>query len=322
MKTNLLRLLQHLILLFLVSFNTVLCAQAYKEYWGNDSMKLEGHIRNSERDGQWKRWYPNGQLEYKGSYIMGIPEGTWTYFCKHGYLEKVIKWEKGRCYDIVDYFLSGEPSVYLHFDEGLSTQQYLEYYKIDKWAKENQLKITLNRALNANEDSLVHFRFVPLIIGNRVDPLGFQDKYSRHKDSVVIVEMYKNRYLIEFCKSLSQEFVYKEYFYQGAGLLTNMTHLVKRFEDSVLLDLETDYYEVEPFGRYKEKLVIDNKLIHKTSFDINKPNDQNCTTYHESGEYESVAFYKNGKKEGKVRYFDESGKLIRKEKYKEGKRIK
>lgn len=299
-------------------------AQTITEYWENDTLKIKGQLVDEERHGFWQKWYSNGELEYEGDYNHGMSDGTWKYYCKHGYLEKVVNWEGGKCYGVVDYFLSGQPSVYLHFKEGLDVQQYLQYHRIEEWCKGNQERITSRRLDNKEEDSLVHYPFITIAFlpANGLEQIHLREKLLHYKDSIIIIEMMKNNYLVQFCKSLKQKFEYTEYFYEGAGNSTNITRTVKFFGDSVLLDLSTTFYEIEPYGPYEQMLYLDEKRISTVKYDLNDSEKQSCKHYYEGGQVESIIPYKNRQIHGKVKRFSKTGKLTFQGKYKEGELIK
>src|SRR5690554_6200515 len=131
----------HLILILAFTVNFIQ-AQPITDYWEDGTIKTKGQLLDGERHGFWQKWHSNGSIEYEGSYKQGKSVGIWKYYCKHGFTEKITKWKEGKCYEIVDYFLSGTPNVYLHFEKGLSVQEYIEYHRIEEWCKGNQYRIT------------------------------------------------------------------------------------------------------------------------------------------------------------------------------------
>lgn len=44
-------------------------------------------------DGEWKYWYPNGNLQCIEHYILGVKNGQWQYFDSTGVITKIEFWE-------------------------------------------------------------------------------------------------------------------------------------------------------------------------------------------------------------------------------------
>ncbi len=49
--------------------------------------------RDQIEDGEWKYWYPNGNLQRIEHYILGVKNGQWEYFDSTGALTKIEIWE-------------------------------------------------------------------------------------------------------------------------------------------------------------------------------------------------------------------------------------
>jgi len=49
-----------------------------------------------EKIGEWKFYYDNGKLQYKGTYKKGKREGNWIYYDLSGNIEKIEMWEEGK----------------------------------------------------------------------------------------------------------------------------------------------------------------------------------------------------------------------------------
>ena len=314
-STRLLRVIFFLLIIILNSFHVK--AQLVVDYYENDSIRLKGDIRDGLRNGYWQSWYDNGNLKYEGNYNEGVFNGMWKFYCHHGFPEKEITWENGKCINIINYFFSGAPYLHINFDVGISAEEYLEYNNIIEWGKSNQRRYFESNNIN---DSLFHYRFMPFYLPNPEFSGQHIINYNRrnnvfifYDDSVIYYEEMKNKYLIDFCLSQHQQFEVVEF--QDS---TKAIRTVKQFEDGKILELRTFYFTVEPFGLYKEEFYLNNDLINSTEYTYLYDTKQKCTNYYDKQQIESTGLYEKGLMQGKWKYFNKEGKLIRKEKYVDG----
>jgi len=56
----------------------------YKEFYKNEQLKIEGYIKNNERDGHWIYYYENGNKWSEGNYINGLAEGKFIQYYENG----------------------------------------------------------------------------------------------------------------------------------------------------------------------------------------------------------------------------------------------
>ena len=94
--------------LFCVIFHVV-HKQSVEEYWGDDTLKLRGHLVDGEREGYWQEWYAIGKMKLEGYYRSGKVDSLCSFFCKHGYSEKDVLWKNGKCHRIINYWFTNNP---------------------------------------------------------------------------------------------------------------------------------------------------------------------------------------------------------------------
>jgi antitoxin component YwqK of YwqJK toxin-antitoxin module len=58
----------------------------WKEYYPNGELKAIGFYQNDEKLGEWKYYYPDGQLEQIGKFTDGQPDSVWNWYYQSGNL--------------------------------------------------------------------------------------------------------------------------------------------------------------------------------------------------------------------------------------------
>lgn len=69
-------------------------AISYHDDEGN--LKQVGIFTEGERDQNWQTWYPNGQLQAKAQFDMGMKTGTWFVYDEHGQLRYEIEYKENK----------------------------------------------------------------------------------------------------------------------------------------------------------------------------------------------------------------------------------
>lgn len=62
-------------------------AGGYKEYYENDTLKIESLYINNELSGIWKQYYETGEIEWEVEYLDGYKQGFYKQFYKNGLLK-------------------------------------------------------------------------------------------------------------------------------------------------------------------------------------------------------------------------------------------
>ncbi len=68
----------------------------YKEFYKNKQLKIEGPIKNDERNGHWIFYYKNGNKWSEGNYINGIANGKFTQYYENGKLWMYTYYKMGK----------------------------------------------------------------------------------------------------------------------------------------------------------------------------------------------------------------------------------
>jgi len=288
-------------------------SQEIKDFWENDSIKVQGFIIDGERDGQWSEWYSNGQLKLKGNYSTGILNGVWNYYCEHGYKERTVFWKNDSCTKIITYFPIGEePYIVMDFPNQISNLDYIDYLKVFKWARNNQLRLLKEN--NVDPDRL-HQYFIKFEFPRNYNHSSLnKDEYI---DSLTIYEFFRNEYLIQYCKNLNQPFTFHQLNDQNQS-----GRMIKKIPNGDFLSLKQEYYSTPPNDLYEEIVFINDTLIYKATQLINGGSHETCINYFPNKNIESEGNYKNGQMDGKWLYYNKNKVIIRKETYKNGVLVK
>lgn len=89
----------------------------YKEFYKNDSLKVESRYENNELSGFWKRYLNSGEKEWEVQYLKGYKQGVYKQFYKNG----TVKVEGGHDLGLK----SGEEKIY----DSLGVELYRLKYK-------------------------------------------------------------------------------------------------------------------------------------------------------------------------------------------------
>lgn len=69
---------------------------SFKTYYLNGQIEKSGYIINNDNVGEWKYYYPNGQIESRGNFENNIPEGKWVSYYKDGNIKCEGKYKNGK----------------------------------------------------------------------------------------------------------------------------------------------------------------------------------------------------------------------------------
>jgi antitoxin component YwqK of YwqJK toxin-antitoxin module len=68
----------------------------WEKYFDNGNLYSKGSYINGKRDGIWEKYYYNGQLESKGSYKNDKKDGIWEEWFYHGDFWYEGEWDMGK----------------------------------------------------------------------------------------------------------------------------------------------------------------------------------------------------------------------------------
>ena len=78
------------------SDNRIVNDGAYREYFPNGQVFVEGQYQEGKQEGEWTYWYENGQNNRIVTYKAGLPDGTWEVFREDGTKQAVRSYLEGR----------------------------------------------------------------------------------------------------------------------------------------------------------------------------------------------------------------------------------
>jgi antitoxin component YwqK of YwqJK toxin-antitoxin module len=61
----------------------------WEKYYRNGKLWYKGSFINGQRHGLWEDYYPNDNLYYKGNYVNGEPNGIFEWNWAHGLLDVI-----------------------------------------------------------------------------------------------------------------------------------------------------------------------------------------------------------------------------------------
>ena len=89
----------------------------------------EGVYLNNEREGMWKRYYPNGAVRSEISYQSGKPEGPYKLYYANGKVEETGRWHDGKQTDRFQrYHSNGILKEELSYDQEGNRHGRQQYY--------------------------------------------------------------------------------------------------------------------------------------------------------------------------------------------------
>lgn len=251
----------------------------------NGQIASEGTLKDGKPDGYWKTYYENGQLKSEGNRVNFLLEGTWRFFSEAGDTTLVVNYSKG-------------------------TKQGIRY--------------------TYSETEVLEEPFVKDI---RMGEGGLYDK--RHR--LIQTIQYKNGFeeglspVFDTTGTLQEIITYRKGFIIKREVLNRYDKEGKRhgywktFYDDWSLHTECYYRHGLRDGFYKEYDKNGNlKKITKYANDIEQIQESDLKPlivqheYHPNGQVKREVSFRDGKREGIWREFDENGNVLRSQTYKKG----
>lgn len=140
----------------------------WKEFYESGKLLAEGSYKDDVRIGEWKFYFPNGQLEQQGRFLVnGKADGTWNWYYSNGKLRREETFDQGiETGRMTEYDESGEVMLigtYAHgLKEGLWKTKANEYNEEGEYV--NDVKEGLWKSFFSNG--------IPYAEGNYVDGLA------------------------------------------------------------------------------------------------------------------------------------------------------
>jgi uncharacterized protein len=280
-----------IVLLIFISFNCFgqdTSFTGYKKfYFPNGNVSSEGNLLTGKPDGYWKNYYENGKLKSEGNRKNFQLDGLWKFYNEKGKISVEFVYKEGRkngikiVYDVDSNLIISEENFKNDLRDGISY-----YYK--EGVKFKQVPF-----VNGKEEGT----------GMEYDKNGLILTITTYKKGFVNREEKINR-TDKFGK---KQGIWKEFYTDGS------IHKEMKYRDD-LLD-----------GYYKEfakdgNLILAQKYIEgvlqKNVAELVKLDVKN--TYHENGRIKTSGTSNKGVPEGIMRKYDDTGKIMGGELYKDG----
>ncbi|MEM7162610.1 MAG: hypothetical protein AAF487_09260 [Bacteroidota bacterium] len=97
----------------------------WKLYYPTGELRAEGEYKDGKKVKQWKFYHKNGSIEQKGKYVKGKPHGEWRWFYESGDLHREELYRKGKEDGLsVEYDINGEI---------ITKGEYISGFKEGEW---------------------------------------------------------------------------------------------------------------------------------------------------------------------------------------------
>lgn len=114
-------------------------------YYGNSNqVKSEGTYMNGMKNGEWKTYYPNGNLKFDGKYRLGQIDGFWNIYYENGNLHSHGQFEDCQRISLWNHFYEDRSNA-LKYEGG-----YANGKKTGTW-KSYTIEGKLNATYNCSE---------------------------------------------------------------------------------------------------------------------------------------------------------------------------
>ena len=224
----------------------------------------QGSFTNGLKNGNWVRFFENGQLKSKGNFVNGTLNGIWEFFNQNGTLIRKQNYLYGKIDGELKIFhkngnLKVEKFYINSFLEGMFDyfDEVGKLYKIETWEK----GILIERGHYEN---------------------GIKEGYCFYKKEIdVILHTYEGNYKNDFRNGLWTELIYE-------------------FDDSYS-QLVGNYLNGKKEGLWKNYYIKDDekKILSRTTSFKNDKEDGPYKSYDEFGDVINSGNYKKGNKFGK-----------------------
>lgn len=103
---------------------------AYREYFPNGQIFVEGAYEKGDQQGQWTYWHDNGQKNRTVNYTNGVPDGSWEVYRRDGSLEAKRSFVNGsRNGEWTVYDTNGnDPLRIMNFKDGKRHGEWKEWF--------------------------------------------------------------------------------------------------------------------------------------------------------------------------------------------------
>jgi len=267
---------------------------------------------NHERTGSWKSWYENGNIKWTGEYINGLPNNEWAYFYDFGLISKKCEWEKGILKKWIKYLHYDENGykAKITFDNDINQELFIEITKIDKYISQQELELIKTdleaEGLEVNSTTIRNYF--------RIFVYYFEPKiaYYSNLEKVIKLDSLRTMLIIDLLKVKEIDFTYRV-----RDTLDQVLIQVISQKNEPLNVIIFEYFSHTPNKLFSQKIYKDS-ILQENRYNFIDNQTYNVKFYSSIGKIHHTGHIKEGNKHGTWKYFDKSGNLIKKEKYKLG----
>lgn len=277
------------ILLFLVLFMTPLVSFGQTEYqvyrYANDSISSEGTLRDGKPDGYWKTYYENGKLKSEGNRKDFLLDGVWIFYSEEGDTTLLVTYEKDIKHGLRKIYMSDEV-LEERFDHGTRIDFSRRFDRRYHLLQVMPIKNGYEEGLSPVYDTT----------GRLIEIITYKKGFVNSREVI-------NRYDSQgkkhgYWKEFYPNFDLKSEIYYKHGLRDGFYKLYD--EKGNLLKITKYVNDVEQVIAAEMKPL---QMQHE---------------YYPNGRIKREASFRDGKREGTWREFDENGNVISSQIYKNG----
>ena len=248
-----------------------------KFYYSDSSVSSEGWMLNGKPDGYWKTYYENGVLRSQGNRLNYQLDSTWFFYSTEGEIQMEIRYKEGRKNGIRKIYT--DEKIIETFFRDYTIQNIEKYYD-----KEGNLRLTI-----PYENGLMQ---------------GYAKEYDKAKNIIAVTE-YNKGYII---KKENINKIDRYQMKQGSwktfwdnGNLQMEGYYINNKKNGFF-----KYYNEEGVFLQIEKWKNDELITDA----IETKQLEKRTAYHPNGRIKTEAFYFNDKAEGIRREYDMNGNVV------------
>ena len=256
--------------------------------YSNDSVSSEGTLREGKPDGYWKTYYENGKIKSEGNRKDFLLDGTWIFYSEEGDTTLLINYEKDLKNGMRKIYMSDE-IIEDHFDQGVRVEVSRRYDRRLHLLQVIPIKNGYEEGLSPVYDTT----------GRLIEIVTYKKGFVNSREVI-------NRYDAQgkkhgYWKEFYANFDLKSEMYYKHGLRNGFYKLYD--EKGNLLKITKYVDDVEQVLSPETKPL---QMQHE---------------YYPNGRVKREASFRDGKREGTWREFDENGNVISSQIYKNGKLV-
>ena len=246
----------------------------YRGYYPNGELECKGQYWNDERHGTWEWYYPNGQLNTRTHYAYGSDTGKWEYYHENGNLYKIARYE--------DDMLHGAYAYY--YENGKKSMERTYKYG-DLYGK------TMYYSWDGTLDHIRYYDHNQIVAYSYLDKNGEEVKTEIKNETAAIKTYFKNG-------NTSREFTLNKGWFEGPYIKYHPNGNVFEkytYRNNYIQGEKLEYY---PDGTLKAKYnYVDDEL------------EGLAELYYSNGHIKRKSTYLNNELHGKTYNYNKTGKL-------------